>query len=212
MTKDPRRDDTNPPPRPKMQGVELGAPLRVKVEEKQPEPTPEPPPQSVKVERGQWSQFLTLASFVVKHGSTRTPIGISIALAAFFGAIIWVAVHAIGGNDGAVKIAHALGKGLGNSDEILMHIKALREDIKIERAERQRMQAEITCSREVNAKLCHFVSEINGGRPNKNWCGAPGEGLTWTHSRDGNPPLLRTDAAWPDCQAVAANVTIPTKD
>jgi hypothetical protein len=191
----PPHDPRAEPPERKMKafGITIPPP-KPKIEEK------------TEVERG-GMVFGIRTEALLKAAKDWSPGGVAIS----FGAVFLLVFRLIGGLDGAERVAKALGSSIGASNKMIAMQEQIIRDLKIERAERQRIQAVALCERERSVKLCHFVSEINMGRPHPEWCGEPGTGLTWTRSPNGSAPILRTAATWPNCDVVAANISIPNQ-
>lgn len=112
-----------------------------------------------------------------------SPLGIVAALVIFY--------YALGGEDGIVRIARALSA----EEALLKEVKALREDIAIERAERTKTTIEINALKKNVSSLCDLVSERNGGRPNPTWCSADSRSVRFD-TKQSPPPFLTTGEIW----------------
>jgi hypothetical protein len=139
-----------------------------------------------------------------------SPAGIAIAAICVF--------LALGGKQGAVEIVEVIAEANGASAkmsaefaalgrQIEAHMQSTDERLKNEQAQRDKLQAQMHCQEKHITMLCHFASQQNGGRPEPDWCGARGEGLTWQPR-----PLdsvigqrFRTDAEWVDCEKLLAD-------
>jgi len=186
---DLRYDPRAEPPERKMKALGVTIPPKPKIEEK-----------PVEAERG-GVLFGIRTEALFRAAKEWSPGGVAIS----FGAVFLLVFHLIGGTAGAEKIAAALGSSIGASQKMITMQERILEDLKVGRAERQRMQAVAQCESERTRRLCLFISEVNLGRPQPDWCGERGTGLSWSRMNlAGGGSIVRTDATWPDCALIAA--------
>ena len=172
------------------------------------EPTNPPPP--IKESGGEVTIAGLSTRTLLNAASKWGPSGIGITLIVVF--------FALGGQKSLVEIVKVISESNGAkmqmsedferlSQSIERHIKLTDERLQNEQAQRDKLSAQVYCQEKHISMLCHFASQQNGGRPESDWCGARGEGLTWIA-----PPLdtiggprIRTDAQWIDCKTLLSS-------